>query len=255
MGSVYQGGVLNIAATGFPDGSNGLFVKRDPNLITPICVAVKRVTSHQRQSPESVRSSRAQTDLFYIFNDWTWREGIMDAPLIKRAWVLQERALSVRTVHFGRQQLFWECMAVKATEIYPSFVDEPVDSIPKLILRLGADEEKGERQISQEMSSWVDVVKTYSRCSLTYSSDKLVAVAGMARFLAKRMDCEYLAGLWRRDLRHQLLWSVVDEPAAKRHTTRAPSWSWASVDAPVFIRGWDHRWFSLQTPANDIETR
>lgn len=36
MGLVYRNGVCNIAATGFLDGTNGLFVKRNPSLLEVI---------------------------------------------------------------------------------------------------------------------------------------------------------------------------------------------------------------------------
>jgi hypothetical protein len=35
MGSIYQGGFCNIAATGFGDGTNGSFVTREPSTIEP----------------------------------------------------------------------------------------------------------------------------------------------------------------------------------------------------------------------------
>ncbi|KAH7628720.1 hypothetical protein B0T09DRAFT_344492 [Sordaria sp. MPI-SDFR-AT-0083] len=41
------------------------------------------------------------------------------APLYKRGWTLQERALSTRTLHCGKQ-LYWECMTSKASEAFPS---------------------------------------------------------------------------------------------------------------------------------------
>ena len=34
---------------------------------------------------------------------------VRNAPLNKRGWVMQERLLSRRTIHFGRSQAYWEC--------------------------------------------------------------------------------------------------------------------------------------------------
>lgn len=34
---------------------------------------------------------------------------VEEAPLNKRAWVVQERLLSCRTIHFGAHQMYWEC--------------------------------------------------------------------------------------------------------------------------------------------------
>lgn len=40
MGDVYRNAICNIAGTGFSDGSNGLFVNRDPRLVSPLKVHV-----------------------------------------------------------------------------------------------------------------------------------------------------------------------------------------------------------------------
>jgi hypothetical protein len=44
---------------------------------------------------------------------------IENSPLCKRAWVLQERFLAPRTLHFEATQLFWECRQIQAPEMYP----------------------------------------------------------------------------------------------------------------------------------------
>ena len=47
---------------------------------------------------------------------------------------------------------------------------------------------------------------------------------------------QYLAGLWRRHLPLQLLWSLslgVVKPPTRPKPYRAPSWSWASLDVGV----------------------
>lgn len=73
---------------------------------------------------------------------------------------------------------------------------------------------------------WCAMVKTYSGCSLTFSSDKLIAVSGLARRYSQFMKCQYLSEIWRRNMEHQLLWRVIG-PKAPIITdgTRGPSWS------------------------------
>ena len=61
------------------------------------------------------------------------------------------------------------------------------------------------------------LVENYSRRALTYASDKLAAIAGLAtEFEEQGRDREYIAGLWKEDLLRGLLWS----PMAKYHETR-----------------------------------
>jgi hypothetical protein len=41
----------------------------------------------------------------------------------RRGWVLQERVLSPRVLHFSREQVFWECRQLRACESFPDNVD------------------------------------------------------------------------------------------------------------------------------------
>jgi hypothetical protein len=42
------------------------------------------------------------------------------STLDKRAWSLQENILSPRTLHFGKQQIFWDCQAAHFSEGNPT---------------------------------------------------------------------------------------------------------------------------------------
>ena len=101
---------------------------------------------------------------------------------------------------------------------------------------------------------WGRVCEDYSRSKLTYTSDKLIAFAGIAgEFLSYLPDDTYLAGLWKGDLVVGLLWramalngwptqpngsrEIFADPyitAAKPEKYRAPSWSWLSKDVGIF---------------------
>lgn len=102
--------------------------------------------------------------------------------------------------------------------------------------------------------NWYDVVEQYSERALTVSTDKLLAIAGLAGLLHKQFGCEYGAGLWREDLFRGLCWYVhapygwdISKFAASSHDAEqdyfAPSWTWASVvDTPIkFALHIDHR--------------
>lgn len=41
------------------------------------------------------------------------------APVNIRAWVVQERLLAPRVLHFGQTQVIWECRELSACELYP----------------------------------------------------------------------------------------------------------------------------------------
>jgi len=82
------------------------------------------------------------------------------------------------------------------------------------------------------VARWLEVVKDYTRLKLTFPTDKLPAVAGLARQFRQYRRGNYLAGLWNDSLFEDLLW-FAQPPAPKPSIWRAPSWSWAAIDSPV----------------------
>jgi hypothetical protein len=87
---------------------------------------------------------------------------------------------------------------------------------------------------------WYSAVATYSERRLTFASDKLPAMAGIASSIQAITHDIYLAGHWRRELERSLFWQTRTESTSctpsRVKTYRAPSWSWASVDGSV---SWD----------------
>jgi len=145
MSSIYQHSILNIAATGFADGSKGLFVDRDPNVMTPIGVVVENDQYVLFGDGETGQKEDDRDD-YLLVDVHTWKDGVDEAPLGKRGWVIQERSLSVRTIHFGAKQLYWEFLSLRANEVFPKgFVSGTVGSNPKLFLLPGT-KEKGLRR-------------------------------------------------------------------------------------------------------------
>ena len=85
---------------------------------------------------------------------------------------------------------------------------------------------------------WQNIVEQFSRRSLSISSDKLDAVAGVADDLGRRLPNQFLAGLWREDLVSHLSWyqnmSLKGFEAIAWNTERScPSWSWIGLDGPI----------------------
>lgn len=72
----------------------------------------------------------------------------------------------------------------------------------------------------------------YTECNLTYTSDKLVAIFGIAKILEERLDDEYYARFWSSCLATELYWWPL-RPLSQGdfNTYRAPpSCSWACQD-------------------------
>ena len=79
---------------------------------------------------------------------------------------------------------------------------------------------------------WTDIVTEYTRRELSHTTDKLPALAGIARRMhSLRANDTYIAGLWRNTLCLDLLWRGNRE--SESATWQAPSWSWASIKGEV----------------------
>ncbi|PMD41094.1 HET-domain-containing protein [Hyaloscypha variabilis F] len=103
MDRVYMNGLLNISAAGAEESSQGCFFRRDPSRVDLMSITAPP----GRQG--SWRIARANF----------WIQGVEWASLNKRGWVLQERVLSRRVLHFAKEQIFWECRQLRASESLP----------------------------------------------------------------------------------------------------------------------------------------
>jgi hypothetical protein len=102
-------------------------------------------------------------------------------------------------------------------------------------------------------NKWLEVVWTYYNYHhLTYPSDKLPALAGVASEFRKSIGGDtYLAGIWRDDFPRGLLWHMCtekiglpglaecgifpDDTGPVLQPDRAPSWSWARWDRVILF--------------------
>jgi hypothetical protein len=108
MDKVYRYCYINIAATGASNGSEGCYWTRDPATVLPTEVSISWSNSEQNTS-----------GIYHVIPDSNkWARKLIKQPLNRRCWVLQERILSPRVLHFGNDQLFWECRQFVACETY-----------------------------------------------------------------------------------------------------------------------------------------
>ncbi|CZR60690.1 uncharacterized protein PAC_10586 [Phialocephala subalpina] len=229
MASVYGGSYINIAASAAEDGSKGLFL-RAQDYVQGVCI--------------SSTSSSADTPTYAVAPSTLYSDGITSTALASRAWTLQERLLAPRTLHFGFGDLFWECSTKDACESFPDQIPVNGNWTSTLYLR--------PRQLFRE--KWQTIIQLYSKAKLTYKTDKLVALAGIAREAQKVSGDEYVAGLWRTGIEELMCWTINTGCRLKDALCRPPSWSWASVDGEVWwirIDKTSHR-FELHSTVLDV---
>jgi hypothetical protein len=203
MGCIYKRGWCNIAATAFTDGSLGIFSERHPKLIQPLKVHVDATVMGYHSH-----------GYYYLVDRVLWETAVEKAPLNRRAWVLQERTLSPRILHFGKDQLFWECSELEACEVFPAGIPQeiPAEKYKARCLLTQSNDGGGilNSKFDRKYFSvfWWFTVTAYTKSSLTYSTDKLVAISGLAEEMRTITGDEYVFRLWRRDLVQQLRWCV-----------------------------------------------
>ncbi|OAL32870.1 hypothetical protein AYO20_07661 [Fonsecaea nubica] len=231
MGDIYQNAFCTLAATAAADGDRGFFSNRDPRLIHPCAVPVVSNTGEKRS--------------MYCVDHEDWNKNVSQSPLNGRSWVLQERLLSPRVLHFGASQLYWECSGLEASEAFPVGFPHGMGEQFKQLLPFsglptnmeqkqqgispggsGSDSDLHNRHHRQRRRRrdgpygiWDQVMETYSAGQLSRRTDRLVALSGIARKLQRRLmrNDTYLAGLWKQDLPLQLLWDVREEEEEEGH--------------------------------------
>lgn len=200
-------------------------------------------------------------------------EDVTGGELNQRAWCLQARALSRRTLHFGNDQLFWECDAGvwsedSAVKCPPQTIQDPMVEWRSFFLKHKRSVEPVAQlptpsQLKTRPTSamlvipkiyqlWYGLVAQYTDRHLPREKDKSSGIAGLAYIFAclisqrqgiagptKPRPDTYLCGLWQNDLPYGLIWSSGSfhkwrmKFAKYPSTPRAPSWSWLSVDGPL----------------------
>ncbi|KAF2108931.1 heterokaryon incompatibility protein-domain-containing protein [Lophiotrema nucula] len=162
-------------------------------------------------------------------------------PLALRGWAMQEFLLSRRTIKFGIDHIRWTCRL--STWCLPSTFCDPYDD------GLSIENWWNDRQIEElklwqkfrsidpeditDLTTWTGLVENYTRRALSDKSDRLLALSGMATYIASRLSSLYVAGLWVEQLPETLLWQSTPPSHVAQRLQPSPSWSWATVDGPV----------------------
>jgi hypothetical protein len=222
MGQVYLNSFCNLSAANASGGDHSMFCSRDPETLYP---QVLEFTLFGRKGLYSV------TDISI------WETEVDEVLVNTRAWVVQERLLSRRILYFGERQIFWECRQNDAAEIYvdglPGDVILPHPRMKDLVL----DHITPSGTLDSDMTKyrqWDRIVSAYTTSELSFPQDKLVALSSIAKAMRRYVKDTYVAGLWRRYLEFELLWSVINpkvRPLSEKY--RSPSWSWAAVDGRI----------------------
>lgn len=175
---------------------------------------------------------------------------LTESPLNTRAWALQENLLAKRIVHFTKRELLWECvegLKCECMEVEAAArpTSRPADFLRKdqFIELRDFDETPGLGKL------WLNLLRRYSTLTLSYRSDLLPALSGLAKLWESRGAGKYLAGFWQGNILESIVWTLIGAGYPQRSREyRAPSWSPFSLesadgrcsDSMTHFPIWDH---------------
>lgn len=178
------------------------------------------------------------------------------SQLDSRGWCLQEELLPNRRLYFDGNEMTWVCCVRSVCECGHMNEHKRTTrdrTLTELKVILGMATSQTTYYTPDDVTrTWKWILEDYTARFVTNSADKLVAVSGLASMMLKALEVldtggreaysqEYCAGLWRRNLLLGLSWTTVPDactlgrwqPPSRSAKYRAPTWSWASNDAPV----------------------
>ncbi|PMD41000.1 HET-domain-containing protein, partial [Hyaloscypha variabilis F] len=192
MAEIYENALLNLSASIATSSASALFTSRKmKNLVK---IPKNTPSESDIASPASFLTNHTLA---------SFSDDVPNGTLGSRGWCFQERLLSFRILHFGRDQLHWEChegiwseSSTKRHKRQKSGI-RWLHLLPRNILL----------HYRQMYDEWYKAVSAYTNRELTDPIDKLPALAGASSRFNVFLNDAYAAGIWGGDLPQGLLWS------------------------------------------------
>ncbi|KAK0644312.1 heterokaryon incompatibility protein-domain-containing protein [Cercophora newfieldiana] len=174
MGNVYRFSYLTIAAA-YSEDSNG---------------GILRAKYNESKSVMKCTVGNAVGSVYVTFRHSDFAS-LHKQPLHTRAWVLQERILSPRTIHYTEGQMLWECRRARRCE---TGVPENALTLPGVRIwdgRLQFDA----GALHKFWWNWYDMLHDFTARSITYGDDRLPALSGIAHVMEGVTKGGYIGGI------------------------------------------------------------
>jgi Heterokaryon incompatibility protein (HET) len=196
MGSIYGGATFCISPVSAANASEG-FLKTRPASMAYL------------PSGSGSDIGLQTRPVYFRLQTRSWSK-FKDQPSQKRGWCFQERLLSRRTLHITTEQILFECRHLADGEDGKKRESIPFDWRRRFFGLHWENPSATALETAENLEhrSWFNLIEEYSDTRFTIESDRLPALAALARRFDERFHDEYLAGLWRSHLHAGLLWSV-----------------------------------------------
>ncbi|KAI1293116.1 HET-domain-containing protein [Xylaria venustula] len=243
MANVYGNARVTIAAVMSDNSNGGLFSRHESSAVKH---TIQRVYDSGRNVVVDVRPALEHAS-YYESSPYGLPPGT-GAKLLGRAWCYQEYLLSPRVMLFTDWEILWVCLTRLECNC-GQYSRDTRDLISESDLKIRFDRILRSGSVRELHRLWMDIVHPYSLKEMTYATDKLPALAGIASLFAERSLGPYINGLWGATFVQDLFWEIswsftgyYHVMVRRQQASSMPSWSWASVAGPVDMN-----------PAADIE--
>ncbi|KAI1379041.1 heterokaryon incompatibility protein-domain-containing protein [Hypoxylon crocopeplum] len=243
MAGVYRDASVTIAAVSSASSDDPFLKPRNPGL-RGMLLGLGISRAEQQMTPEELGLVAPQVESapFFALGIRPLAVHATAGPLSDRAWTFQEEKLSSRILRFSETELSFECRRGIACEcdMYGAEYNRGPSAPPLPPLHGLAALEEGSpsaemlRRLPPQLNpflAWQSRVAEYSKRKLTFASDKLPALAGLATICHTITKSAYLAGIWRDHFVLDLLW----HPTGTRTQAERPQFPQAEGPA-----SWKH---------------
>lgn len=253
MGAIYRNAWLVVGATSSNDSSQPLV----PQAFQQIPIPISEIKSEEE-------GKRVWGNVLC-----STQGGSVTWPLHERGWCFQEMILARRFLDFDSNGLQLHCCngSIRAEDAQsdknvaashagsgseegqheqsielPRYTRwNPADFRQPWAFRhfwsrfLDSDPDKQQVKRRDMHRAWQEVLQMYTNRRLTYCSDLLPALGGIASEYLKKVgdEEEYCVGLWKSSFVQNLCWTANHEAVPNESGNKTPSWSWASVIGSV----------------------
>jgi hypothetical protein len=195
MSDVFRNTTVTLSADGVKDASEGLFADGE------LRREMQQVWDIECTGPDgSPATIHVRLRVGLPSNSKPLAHSSIPVPateLFTRAWVVQERLLSPpnAALLYGRTDLVCSSLSRCECRLQPG--PPSATTFKRYLYSTGASVQDRMQGLFRE---WPKVVEQFTHKQLTYSSDRLPAIAGIAGILHNQTAERYFGGLWEFDV-------------------------------------------------------
>jgi hypothetical protein len=240
MAGIYKNAYVTLCAAN-ADAASKSFLRdqADPDTglwknMVPLKCSMLHEDAKTTEDVFTMRGNVAGT--FWLLDEDSALARTMEDPVQKQGWCLQENILSPRFLSYGRWPS-WRCNGGTMSDGGFYLEDRKAGPEARRLTEALLKTRQAPADLfttNQMHKAWRRVLNDYTKRSAEVEADRLPAIGGIAEEISRITGVEYKAGVWTNNILYDIMWYTDTRDWLSRPKAwRAPTWSWASVNAPV----------------------